>query len=115
MKNTIHAQIQAQLENNIHEDNIDISFLVDMPEDTLSDFIQQCDIAYEKCEPFVSDYLYDKVFSYFSEKYPDSDLVTNVRPDHMEDENLEKVKHSAPMLSTEKAYTKKEIDSWLNF
>lgn len=113
MKNTIHTQIQAQLENNIPEDNIDISFLVDMPEDTLSDFIQRCDIAYEKGEPFVSDYLYDQVFSYFSEKYPNSDLVTNVRPDHMEDENLEKVKHSTPMLSTEKAYTKKEIDSWL--
>jgi DNA ligase (NAD+) len=113
MENAIHTKIQTDIVNNVSEDNIDMSFLSEMSESTLSDFIQQCDVAYERGEPFVSDYIYDQVFSYFSNHYPDSDLVTKVRPDYIEDDNLEKVRHSSPMLSTEKAYTKGEIDSWL--
>lgn len=113
MENAIYTQIQSQLQNDVSEDNIDISFLNKVSDEVLSDFIQQCDVAYEKGNPLISDFVYDQVFNHLSEKYPNSDLVTIIRSDYLDDNNLEKVKHSAPMLSTEKAYTKKEIDSWL--
>jgi DNA ligase (NAD+) len=113
MENNTLIRIQEEIEKLDSEQENNIFVLEDIYGKNIANFIHDCNVAYEEGSPLISDYLYDRVFAFFEREYPDSDLVTKIRSDEMENDNLEKVKHSSPMLSTEKAYTKKEIDSWL--
>lgn len=98
-----------------HEDMV--SKFSEMSHDEALEVIDMLDKAYESFEPLVSDDVYDHVFySAFVESFPESPRLDAVRDatSFLSDGDLTPVKHSRPMLSTNKAYTSDEVTKWLD-
>ncbi|MBI9110017.1 BRCT domain-containing protein [Maridesulfovibrio ferrireducens] len=67
--------------------------------------------AYRAGKPFMSDSAYDAMLDELRATDPDNKFLHTVEP---EKSDRLKVKHSAPMLSTEKAYTFAEIEKFIS-
>lgn len=68
---------------------------------------------YFKGEPVIKDSIYDNVVSVeYKNRFPDGEAIDEVGEENFD--NLEKIFHKTPMLSTNKSYTKEELINWLN-
>jgi len=80
--------------------------------DTLADAVALLNRAYRDGKPLVSDTVYDRVFlAALRQESPNHPFLHHVEPESIEVGPL--VKHAKPLLSTEKAYSQKEIDAYL--
>lgn len=87
----------------------------DLDDDLLRNFIQYAERQYRAGTPVISDDRFDHEFmAELIKRNPDDDLVDQVGEESEEDFAAEKVAHPKPMLSTEKAYTADERQSWIN-
>lgn len=85
-------------------------------ESTLENAMVIFDRQYEMGNELIEDPFYDEFYHAFINKFPNNALSLKIRSEFEQkpnNENLEKVIHSHPMLSTDKGYTKKDIDHWI--
>lgn len=71
-------------------------------------------LAYRRGEPRISDAEYDLKVEKLRAADPDHPYLHAVEPEPDEAFSGETVRHKTPMLSTQKAYTKKEISDFIN-
>ncbi len=67
---------------------------------------------YRNGEPSVSDDEYDRLVEALREVDPDNSFLLQVEPEEIDEKTS--VRHPTPMLSTQKAYTQKEVQDWVN-
>jgi DNA ligase (NAD+) len=75
--------------------------------------LERLNTAYRAGSPEVSDDVYDFVYlAELKRRIPDHPFLNSVEP---EPESLggNRVRHPSPMLSTEKVYTREELEHWL--
>jgi DNA ligase (NAD+) len=83
----------------------------DLDDDEQESFLEVANACYRAGFPVVDDLEYDVFYSEFSKKEPASPFVNSVEPEVL---NLGKtVPLPQKMLSTDKAYSKEEIQKWL--
>lgn len=101
--------------NSVKEFGFNKETFNNLSEKEFTDVIKYFDNKYESGFPEISDNEYDLMFSEFEVRFPESEYLSSVRSDLGEETSaLTKVKHSSPMLSTDKAYTAEEIKEWGN-
>ena len=77
----------------------------------LLNFLKVANALYRSGYPCISDEVYDSARNEFKKKQPDHPFITEVEPEHA---FLSKtVRLPKKMLSTDKAYSKSEIESWV--
>jgi DNA ligase (NAD+) len=86
--------------------------VTEMTTDELVDFLEIANNAYRKGEPIITDETYDQVyFAELKKREPEHAFLQAVEP---EQEKGVKVRHLVPMLSTDKAYTQEETNTFIN-
>lgn len=84
----------------------------DMNTDELVAFLHELNAAYRKGEPLVEDDTYDHVYlAELKHRDPDHEFLQLVEPEAAT--KGKKVRHTIPMLSTEKAYEQDEINAFI--
>ena len=86
---------------------------VDLPENSkaLVASLQRYNAAYRAGEPLISDGEYDLLVERLRKLDPRHPFLHQVEPEALGDRAP--VRHPTPMLSTQKAYSKKELESWV--
>jgi len=80
----------------------------------LSDVTTYLNEQYREGEPKVSDNVFDFVYmSALKERIPEHDLLNKVQPETIKYGSKGRIIHPQAMLSTDKAYTDKEVAKWL--
>ncbi|MFH4745379.1 BRCT domain-containing protein [Vibrio harveyi] len=74
-------------------------------------FLTVADVLYRRARPIIPDFDYDEKLSWYKENHPESSLADEVQSDLRESGKT--VRLPQKMLSTDKAYSKKEIEKWL--
>lgn len=83
--------------------------------ESLADALQRFNNAYRQGAPLVSDELYDTLLvPALREESPDHPFLTQVEPEPVMPGDMPRVKHASQMLSTDKAYSQEEVESYLN-
>lgn len=83
----------------------------EMSTEELFEFLKAANDAYRKGEPLIEDDTYDQVYyAELQKRAPDHSFLKSVEP---EVEKGKKVRHSAAMLSTDKAYTQEETNAFI--
>lgn len=68
---------------------------------------------YFEGEPLIFDSVYDNLVTVeYKNRFPDGEAIDEIGEENFD--NLEKIFHKTPMLSTNKAYTKEELTLWIN-
>ena len=73
--------------------------------------LQRYNVAYRAGRPLVSDRVYDELVETLRDRIPDHPFLLEVEPETLADRAP--VRHPLPMLSTQKAYTQKELEAWV--
>lgn len=73
--------------------------------------LQRYNVAYRAGRPLVSDLVYDELVETLRSRIPDHPFLLEVEPETLADRAA--VRHPLPMLSTQKAYTQKELEVWV--
>lgn len=73
--------------------------------------LQRYNAAYRAGKPLVSDSEYDGLVEALRQLNPSHDFLLQVEPEELG--ARAEVRHPSPMLSTQKAYTKKELTAWI--
>lgn len=80
--------------------------------ETLVKSLKKYNEAYRSGKPLVSDHEYDSLIEKLRELNPDNPFLQSVEPEKFSDKK--EVRHPVPMLSTDKAYTKVELNRFVN-
>ncbi|MGQ0502492.1 MAG: helix-hairpin-helix domain-containing protein [Panacagrimonas sp.] len=84
----------------------------DLPTEKLVAFLQAANATYRAGEPIIKDDVYDHVFrAALAERAPGHSFLHEVEPEMPQGKTVEL---PARMLSTQKAYTTKELQAWLD-
>lgn len=78
----------------------------------LVEILKKYNDAYRSGKPLVSDHEYDSLIEELGKRDPDHPLLHSIEPETFESKN--QVRHPAPMLSTEKAYSKNKLKMFLS-
>lgn len=85
--------------------------IADLPDDELVEFLQSANAAYRAGHQIISDQEYDHIFrAELVRRNPDHPFLDEVEPEAAVGKTVELPQR---MLSTQKAYSKKEVDAWL--
>lgn len=113
--NTILNLVKDKEFNELNDNELKIASkeLNNISKEEFEDLILLFKKEYFKGEPIVRDSTYDNLISVeYKNRFPDGEAIDEVGEENFDD--LEKVFHKTPMLSTNKAYTKEELMSWAN-
>lgn len=87
----------------------------ELDEKTLVEVCQSLNAAYRRGEPLVTDLVYDRDFlGELRLRNPEHPFLQLPEPEPEDAFNGERVRHAAPMLSTDKAYEMKAVSAWTN-
>ncbi|MCG6909128.1 MAG: DNA ligase [Deltaproteobacteria bacterium] len=78
----------------------------------LAERLEACNAAYRSGNPLVSDREYDELVERLRELAPRHPFLTKVEPERF-DGKIE-IRHPVPMLSTEKAYSRDDVERFVN-
>ncbi len=80
--------------------------------DELVEKLTRYNAAYRSGSPLIGDLEYDELVEHLRKLAPDHAFLNTVEPEAFDE--LGKVRHPAPMLSTEKAYDKAALQRWVD-
>lgn len=80
--------------------------------DTQLTILQVANAFYRQGYPIITDSTYNSYLKHYSDNHPNSDFVNEVEPEFVDEGKL--VKLPQKMLSTDKAYSKSEIEKWVS-
>ena len=106
--NSLKVDVELEdLENMINEGNF-----IDLNNEEQLLLLEIANAVYRSGQPLLNDFEYDQLAGRFAENNPTHSFVTSVEPELL---NLGKtVLLPQKMLSTDKAYSKKEIQKWID-